>query len=142
MAEKKAMKDYHDLRKYMTSVGIPSPALGAVAHHIEIERLAEHWVVGAQAEITLTDIERVSKHYGFNRDFANRCFNQLKKGHRKLGANEIYSTLTSVKCKQQIVSIIHNTNLFHLGFNHFGRGCYSVHIRTALISAFIQTPFG
>ena len=83
-----------DLRKHMQSAALPSPALGAVTCHVEIERLFSHFLTSTQAEITYSDIERVAMHYGYNRDFARRCYDDLKREKNKLGAKELWITLS------------------------------------------------
>ncbi len=86
--------DFPDLRKHMISAALESPALGSVTCHVEIERLFSHFITSTQAEITLPDIERVAQHYGYNRDFAKRCFENLKRGKNKLGSKELWITLS------------------------------------------------
>ena len=78
----------------MQSVALPSPALGAVCCHVEVERLFSHFLTSTQAEITYSDIERVAVHYGYNREFAQRCYGDLKGDKPKLGAKELWIKLS------------------------------------------------
>ncbi len=87
--------DFPDLRKHMLSAQLESPALGSVTCHVEIERLFGHFITSNQAEITQPDIERVAQHYGYNRDFAKRCYENLKRDRKKLGAHELWITLSN-----------------------------------------------
>mmetsp|Transcript_42104 Transcript_42104/g.69379 ORF Transcript_42104/g.69379 Transcript_42104/m.69379 type:complete len:437 (+) Transcript_42104:33-1343(+) len=80
-----------DLRKIVKSAQLPSPALGSVTHHVEIERLFSNFLTKSQAEIVLHDFERVAAHYGYQREFAKRAYEQLKRNEFKLGTKELWN---------------------------------------------------
>ena len=86
--------DFPDLRKHMISADLPSPALGSVTCHVEVQRLFSHWLTSTQAEVTLADMTRVGMNYSYNRDFMRRVYDELKRNQSKLGAKELWITLS------------------------------------------------